>query len=47
LQPPVPGRWYTDIDRIKRNFAKEQKMMPKSVREKELLSCAIRFTYDT
>jgi Fic family protein len=40
-------KWYADIDRIKRNFAREQETMPKSVREKELLSFAVRFTYDT
>lgn len=40
-------KWYADVERIKENFSKEQRRMPKSVREKELLSFAIRFTYDT
>lgn len=39
--------WYLDTDRIKKNFSKEQGRIPKSVREKELLNFAIRFTYDT
>lgn len=41
------GRWYVKIDRIKKNFAKEQRTIPKSVKEKELQSFATRFTYDT
>jgi len=40
-------KWYIDIDRIKQRFSKEQKMMPKSVKEKELQNFVIRFTYDT
>ncbi len=40
-------KWYSDIDIIKRNFAKNQRMMPKSVQEKELENFAINFTYDT
>ncbi len=40
-------KWYADINRIKKNFSKEQKKIPESVREKELLSFAVRFTYDT
>ncbi|TSA16629.1 MAG: Fic family protein [Nitrosopumilales archaeon] len=40
-------RWYKDVDKIKQRFSKEQKTMPKSVREKELKNFAIRFTYDT
>jgi Fic family protein len=41
------GKWYSDIDRIRKNFAKEQSSMPKSIREKQLLNFAVRFTYDT
>lgn len=40
-------KWYTDIDRIKKNFSKERRSMPKSAREKELQNFAIKFTYDT
>lgn len=40
-------KWYANIDRIKKNFSKEQRTIPRSVREKELQSFAIRFTYDT
>lgn len=40
-------KWYVDINRIKKRFYKEQKTIPKSVKEKELQSFATRFTYDT
>lgn len=40
-------KWFADIDRIKKNFSIEQRGMPESVREKELLNFAVRFTYDT
>ncbi len=40
-------KWFIDIDRIKINFSKEHKAMPKSAREKELEIFAIKFTYDT
>ncbi|HEV2193799.1 MAG TPA: Fic family protein [Nitrosopumilaceae archaeon] len=40
-------RWYVDADRIKQKFSKEQKVVPKSVREKELQNFITRFTYDT
>jgi len=40
-------KWFIDIDRIKLNFSKERKAMPKSAREKELEIFAIKFTYDT
>jgi len=40
-------RWYADVDRIRKNVSKNQKVMPKSVREKELENFAINFTYDT
>lgn len=39
--------WYTDIDKIKKNFSKEDKGLPKSIKEKNLQNFAIRFTYDT
>lgn len=40
-------RWRADIDTIRKNFAKERRIMPKTVREKEIRSFAVRFTYDT
>jgi len=40
-------RWYADIDMIKKNFLKNQKVMPKTIRDKELENFAINFTYDT
>jgi Fic family protein len=40
-------KWYADTDKIKKNFSKEQKDLPKSIREKQLQNFAIRFTYDT
>ncbi len=41
------SKWYSDVDRIKNNFAKEQKAMPPSVKEKELQTFVTKFTYDT
>ena len=40
-------KWYADVDKIKKNFSKEQKDLPKSIKEKQLQNFAIRFTYDT
>lgn len=40
-------KWYTAVDRIRKNFSKEQKTIPKSVKEKELQNFVTRFTYDT
>ncbi|MGI0066338.1 MAG: Fic family protein, partial [Nitrosotalea sp.] len=40
-------RWYDTIDTIRKNFLKNQKAMPKSVRKKEMENFAINFTYDT
>ena len=40
-------KWYVDVDRIKKNFSKEQRRMPKSIKEKEFLNFVVRFTYDT
>ncbi len=39
--------WYADIGKIKKNFSKEEKTLPKSIKEKNLQNFAIRFTYDT
>lgn len=40
-------KWYSGVDRIKKNYTKNQKGLPKSIQEKELESFAIDFTYDT
>lgn len=39
--------YYSKFDRIKYNFNKEQKIMPKSAKEKELESFSTNFTYNT
>ncbi len=39
--------WYADIDKIKKNVSKEDRGLPKSIKEKNLQNFAIRFTYDT
>jgi len=41
------NKWYADVDKIRKNFANNQKAMPKSVKEKELEDFATNFTYDT
>lgn len=40
-------KWYADVDKIKKNFSKNQSAMPKSVKVKELEVFATNFTYDT
>ena len=39
--------WYKKFDKIKENYHKNQKKMPKSIQEKELETFAVRFTYTT
>ena len=39
--------WQADAEKIRRNFSQNQRAMPKSVKEKELESFTINFTYDT
>ncbi len=39
--------WQADVERIRKNYSKSQKVMPKSVKEKELQTFVTRFTYDT
>ena len=39
--------WYKKFDKIKHNFSKNQKKMPKDIEEKELETFAIKFTYST
>jgi Fic family protein len=40
-------KWFIDIEKIRQNYLKNQKLMPKSVRDKEIETFAINFTYDT
>lgn len=40
-------KWFVDIEKIKQNYSKNQRLMPKSVRDKEVETFAINFTYDT
>lgn len=40
-------KWFVDIEKIRQNYLKNQKLMPKSVRDKEIETFAINFTYDT
>ncbi|MDC8451729.1 MAG: Fic family protein [Candidatus Nitrosotalea sp.] len=39
--------WQTDVEKIRKNYSQNQRAMPKSVKEKELESFTINFTYDT
>jgi Fic family protein len=39
--------WLEDINKIKVNFSKEQKIMPISAKEKEVESFMVKFTYNT
>ncbi len=40
-------KWYSDVVRIRKNYSQNQRSIPKSIREKELESFAVVFTYDT
>ena len=40
-------KWFDKFDEIKAEFLKQEKITPKSAREKETETFAIRFTYDT
>jgi len=40
-------KWFGSFDNIRRNFAKERKLMPKSAREEELRKFSVAFTYDS
>ncbi|MGH9921833.1 MAG: Fic family protein [Nitrososphaerales archaeon] len=40
-------KWYANLDSIKKNFSREQRTTPKSVKEKELQNFVTQFTYDT
>ena len=39
--------WQADVARIRKNYSKNQRAMPRSVRRKELETFVINFTYDT
>ena len=39
--------WQADAESIRKNYSKNRRVMPRSVREKELETFAINFTYDT
>jgi Fic family protein len=47
LNEIYPSTWKADVDKIRKNYSKEQKIKPKTVKEKELQAFATRFTYDT
>jgi len=47
LEDVYRERWHPLLDRIKDNYSREARQMPKSLKEKELDTFAIRFTYDT
>ncbi len=40
-------KWFDDLDKLKGNFSKEFKSMPKSAKDKYLENFLIRFTYNT
>ena len=40
-------RWHPLLDRIRDSYSREARQMPRSAKEKELDTFAIRFTYDT
>ncbi|MFH1579421.1 MAG: Fic family protein [Thermoplasmatota archaeon] len=40
-------RWYPLLDKIRSNYAKEQRKMPRSALQKQVRSFSVRFTYDT
>jgi Fic family protein len=40
-------KWYSTVDKIRKNYSRNQNEIPKSIREKELEIFATSFTYDT
>ena len=40
-------KWFNDFEKIKSNYAKEQKIMPPSSRAKQKQTFAVKFTYNT
>ena len=47
MQEFYKERFLEDIDKIKRNFNKQEKSMPKSAKEKQKETFAIKFTYNS
>ena len=39
--------WQVDVEKIRKNYSKNQRAMPRSIKEKEMENFAINFTYDT
>ncbi len=40
-------KWFNEFEKIKKVYSKEQKTLPKEIKEKELDAFAVIFTYDT
>src|SRR3989338_10002473 len=40
-------KWFSNFEKIKKNYSHEQKIMPPSSREKQKQTFAVKFTYDT
>jgi len=40
-------KWFSEFEEIKKNYSKDQRAMPPSIKKKELENFAIKFTYDT
>ncbi len=47
IQEFYKERFLGDIDKIKKNFNKQEELMPKSAKEKQKENFAIKFTYDS
>ena len=41
------GKWFSDFEKIKKNYSHEQKIMPPSARIKQKQTFAVKFTYNT
>src|SRR2546425_8267653 len=40
-------RWFDEFEKIKKNYAAEERALPNAAREKRLQDFSVRFTYDT
>ena len=40
-------KWFNNFERIKKNYLREQKIMPPSSRDKQKQTFAVKFTYNT
>ncbi len=47
LEDIYSKKWYSYVDKIKKNYSQNQRAIPKSIREKELENFVTIFTYDT